>query len=532
MKKRPLVVLGFLGTTLDAGKRGDRWDRWRPSVSLFQHDDLLVDRFELLAPSNEQSLADTVVGDIGKVSPETVVRMHRFEVDDWWDFETMYGALLDFVRAYPFDPEREDYLVHITTGTHVAQICLCLLAESRHLPARLIQTSPGRRNARSAIGSYAIIDLDLSKYDRIAQRFRREQREARAVLKSGIDTKNAKFNALIERIEKVAISSRAPMLLMGPTGAGKSQLARRIYDLKRARRQVAGEFIEVNCATLRGDAAMSALFGHVKGAFTGALADRTGLLRKADGGVLFLDEIGELGRDEQAILLRAIEEKAFYPMGSDRVVKSDFQLIAGTNRDLGVEAARGAFRDDLLARIDLWSFVLPPLRERTEDIPANLEFEMAKASTAEGVHFTFSREARERFLTFASSSAARWPGNFRDFNAAITRLTTLAEGGRITTALVDDEIGRLRAAWSPSTRKVASRDHVAEVLGARADELDRFDRVQLEDVLSVCREQPSLSAAGRALFTHSLAQRTSSNDADRLRKYLARFDLAWTDVKS
>jgi len=145
-------------------------------------------------------------------------------------------------------------------------------------------------------------------------------------LKSGIETRNAAFNCLIERIEQVAIASRAPLLLMGPTGAGKSQLARRIYDLKKARSLVAGEFVEVNSAALRGDAAMSALFGHVKRAFTGAARDRPGLLRKADGGVLFLDEVGELGLDEQAMLLRALEEKVFLPVGSDREVESEFQL--------------------------------------------------------------------------------------------------------------------------------------------------------------------------------------------------------------
>ena len=121
---------------------------------------------------------------------------------------------------------------------------------------------------------------------------------------------------MIEQIERVAIASRAPLLLTGPTGAGKSQLARRIFELKKARRQVAGEFVEVNCATLRGDGAMSALFGHVTGAFTGAVEDRPGLLRTADGGVLFLDEIGELGLDEQAMLLRALEEKTFLPVGA------------------------------------------------------------------------------------------------------------------------------------------------------------------------------------------------------------------------
>src|SRR5690606_29133174 len=121
--------------------------------------------------------------------------------------------------------------------------------------------------------------------------------------------------------------------------------------------------------------AMSALFGHVKGAYTGAARDRPGLLRAADQGVLFLDEIGELGADEQAMLLRAIEAKRFLPVGTDREIESDFQLIAGSNRDLGRAAVSGGFRDDLLARINLWSFPLPGLRERPEDIEPNLTYE-------------------------------------------------------------------------------------------------------------------------------------------------------------
>src|SRR4029450_8433591 len=168
---------------------------------------------------------------------------------------------------------------------------------------------------------------------------------------------------------RVTVRSSAPILLLGPTGAGKSLLARRIYELKKTRRLVEGPFVEVNCATVRGDAAMSALFGHVKGAFTGAVRDRPGPLLSANGGLLFLDEVGELGLDEQAMLLRALEERRFVPLGSDREVTSDFQLIAGTNRDLADAVRAGRFRDDLLARINLWTFELPALSHRRVDIP-------------------------------------------------------------------------------------------------------------------------------------------------------------------
>jgi transcriptional regulatory protein RtcR len=528
--RRRTVVISMLGTVLDAGTGPKRWSRWRPTVSLCQHEDLLVDRLEVLHQRRFDELAERVIADARQVSPETEARSVHVEHQDPWDFEQVFAALLDFARGYSFDPDAEDYLVHITTGTHVAQICLFLLTESRHLPARLVQTSPptdGDEGA-SPTGTFRVIDLDLSRYDQIASRFRQEQREGLSSLKAGIDTQSDAFNRLIERIERVAIVSRDPILLTGPTGAGKSALARRIYTLKRTRRQVTGDLVEVNCATLRGDSAMSALFGHVRGAFTGAIGDRPGLLRRADGGVLFLDEIGELGLDEQAMLLRAVEERAFLPMGSDREVSSDFQLIAGTNRDLHRRVAEGRFRDDLLARINLWTFRLPALTERPEDIEPNLRFELDRAAARLQTKVTFNREARDRFLRFATGPTAAWPGNFRDFSAAVMRMATLAQGGRIDEPAVAEEVARLRADWAAAHGDDAAPGSadLEPLLGpGGVDALDRFDLVQLAEVVRVCRRAPSLSAAGRVLFNRSRAERTTTNDADRLRKYLARFGL-------
>ncbi|MBI5496888.1 MAG: sigma 54-interacting transcriptional regulator [Deltaproteobacteria bacterium] len=529
MASRRNVVISLLGPTLDAGQGPARWKRWRPNVALAGQADLPVTRVELLYQDRFRNLATLVEDDIRHVSPDTEVRLHELPVTDPWNLEQVYGALHDFARAYAFNTDREDYLIHITTGTHIAQICMFLLTESRYFPARLLQTSPPPRGQRPAgPGTHAIIDLDLSRYDRLASRFRQELTEDLSFLKGGIDTRNAPFNRLIEQIERVAVASRAPMLLMGPTGAGKSQLARRIHELKKQRRQLSGEFVEVNCATLRGDGAMSALFGHVRGAFTGATGDRPGLLRKAHGGMLFLDEIGELGADEQAMLLRAVEEKTFLPMGSDREVHSEFQLIAGTNRDLHARVVDGGFREDLLSRINLWTFRLPGLKERPEDVEPNLEFELREAARLLGVHVTFSREARQRFLDFATSGEATWAGNFRDFNASVTRMATLADGGRISTGVVDSELARLRAQWSrPGTP--GDTDALAGVLPRPAD-VDLFDRAQLVEVIRTCRGSKSLSEAGRRLFAASRARRRSVNDADRLRKYLARFGLTWADV--
>ena len=532
---KPVVVFGLLGTQLDRGRGPERWNNWRPTVDLVRQDDLVVSRLELLYGTKDDALAATVIDDIRAQSPETQVRPHVVDFGDPWDFGQVYETLHDFAAAYPFDPEREDYLVHVTTGTHVAQICLFLLTETRYFPGRLLQTAPPPRHRGAQPGSYSIIDLDLSKYDRLAARFERQQREDLSSLKSGIDTRSELFNRLIARIEHVAVASRAPLLLTGPTGAGKSRLARRIYELKKARQRVTGPFVEVNCATLRGDAAMSTLFGHVRGAFTGALRDRPGLLRAAHGGVLFLDEIGELGADEQAMLLRAIEEKQFLPLGADREARSEFQLIAGTNADLPDAVRRGRFREDLLARINLWTFRLPGLRERAEDIEPNLDHELAAATATIGSRVSMSKEARRRFLDFACAPDAAWTANFRDFNGAIQRMATLAPGGRITNDVVDDEIRRLKAGWRSGERGAAAAedDVLTQTLSSDAlAALDPFDRVQLAEVVRVCRTARTLSDAGRLLFSVSRTRRSATNDADRLRKYLARFGLDWQGLRA
>ncbi|WP_313685460.1 RNA repair transcriptional activator RtcR [Pantoea sp.] len=521
MKKR--VVIGMLGTQLDRrGKRQHRWTKWRPSVALCLHEELPIDRFELLYQPRDISLAERLIEDIGEISPQTRVVPHAVSLTDPWDFEEVYGAFLDFASRYPFDTEHEEYLVHITTGTHVAQICWFLLTEARYLPASLLQTGPGKKGEVAPQGVYSVIDLDLSRYATLTSRFQYEQQSSVSFLKSGIETRNPTFNALIEQIERVAQRSSAPMLLTGPTGAGKSFLAERIFQLRQSRHQVKGKFVAVNCATLRGDNAMSTLFGHIKGAFTGALAARTGLLREADGGILFLDEIAELGLDEQAMLLRAIEEKHFFPFGSDREVSSDFQLIAGTHRDMHQWVREGRFREDLYARINMWSYRLPGLAERREDIEPNVDYELQRFMRNQRSQVRFEKDARTHYLRFANSVDATWRGNFRELGASVARMATLAENGRITLALVDEEIARLQANWH-------TEDQQPVALPIECD-IDLFDQKQLETVIEVCQRSASLSEAGRRLFAISRQQKKQPNDADRLRKYLMRFDLSWEDV--
>ncbi len=585
------IVIGFIGTTLDKGSKPERWHRWRPTLSLLMHDDLQVDELHLLNDHRDNNLVKNIVKDSKQVSPNTQVTGHTVSIRDPWDFADVYGALYDFVRGYQFDTDNCDYLLHITTGTHVAQICWYLLIDAHYLPAKIIQSSPTKN--RNASGKYRIIDLDLSRYDDLKQRFDDEQAENWQQLKSNIATANPQFNRLISEVELVATRSQAPILIMGATGVGKSHLAKQIYQLKVDKFQLAkpdnsdqkreqktgqsngktskknngnnkkgnqqtGRFVDVNCATLRGDSAMSALFGHVKGAFTGAEKSRDGLLKSADGGILFLDEIGELGLDEQAMLLKALEDKTFFPVGSDVEVSSNFQLIAGTNKDLRIEVQAGRFREDLFARLNTWTFYLPNLQDRPEDIAPNIEFELQRFAYENQRKLAFTPDAHQKYLQFAMNEAV-WKGNFRDLTASITRMATLANAGangaRIDKKTVEREIDKLRELWQVSETSLsleeggAGLDYnnsphpsppprgdeaklLSQVLSAeQIANLDEFDRIQLVGVLQVCKDSRSMAEAGRRLFAVSRTQKQSNNDSDRVKKYLAKFGIKWGDLR-
>ncbi|GAC16622.1 RNA repair transcriptional activator RtcR [Aliiglaciecola lipolytica] len=529
---RKNVMFANLGVVKDHKGRGaKRWQTWRPTISAVMQDDFQVDRLELFYEPSHLDLARRISADIAEVSPATDVVLVEATWNDPWDFADVYNWLYQHASHYNFDTDKEDYYLNITTGTHVNQICMFMLSEAQIYPAsKLVQVSPDPNAENRAKGTISIVDLDLSKYAALAARFSEQSASAQDFLKAGIQTRNAAFNSLIEEIEQVAISATDPMLLEGPTGAGKTQLARRIYELKSSRGGVMGSLIQVNCATLVGDGAMSALFGHIKGAYTGAQSARDGYLKNADQGILFLDEIGELGLDEQAMLLHAIEEKQFYPVGSDKAVYSDFQLIAGTNLDLRQAVVQGKFREDLLARIDLWNWRLPALKERIEDFEANLDFELRQYARLNNVHIRFGSEAKKRFLQFAMSENALWTANFRDLNASVKRMATLSNEGRIGLQTVEAEILRLNKRWhgTKQTHDVVLSQFIDDEQLAT---LDMFDQLQLQNVIQICLSSNNLADAGRKLFNVSRQNKSSVNDSHRLRVYLQKFGLKFSQLE-
>jgi two-component system response regulator AtoC len=261
---------------------------------------------------------------------------------------------------------------------------------------------------------------------RSEHRFLREQAE-RAPRFEDLVGAAAPMQRVFDQIERFA-PARGAVLITGETGTGKELVARAIH---RRSPRAAKLFVPLNCAAIPGDLLESELFGHVRGAFTGATADREGKLAAADGGTLFLDEIGDMDLRLQAKLLRALQEGVIEPVGSNRRQRVDVRIVSSTNRELEDAIARGAFREDLFYRLNVLRIELPPLRERAEDVPA-----LAAAFLLE-----FSRELGKRAIAIDDDATAllrayRWPGNVRELRNAMERAVVLARGDRVDAALV------------------------------------------------------------------------------------------------
>jgi DNA-binding NtrC family response regulator len=275
-----------------------------------------------------------------------------------------------------------------------------------------------------------------------------------------------------EMIRKVA-PTRSTVLITGESGTGKELVARAIHDHSP---EAAGRFLAINCAAIPGDLLENQLFGHRRGAFTGADKDSSGIFVHAGRGTVFLDEIGEMALATQAKLLRAIEAKEILPIGANEPIKVESRVLAATNKDLFKEVGQGKFREDLYYRLNVVTIHLPPLRDRREDIPAIVEHLVARHTESLGKRFAgVTHEAMQRLI------ASPWRGNVRELDNILQRAMILGEGPLITPADLPPDL-------------IASDDPSA--VDRLAEAVERFEKAHIERIL---RQTPDKREAAKRL---------------------------------
>ena len=265
---------------------------------------------------------------------------------------------------------------------------------------------------------------------------RRENENLRAQVRErfgleGLIASSAEMAPVLDLVERVAPTD-ATVLIRGESGTGKEIIAKALHH---ASKRAAGRFVAINCGALPEPLLESEIFGHVKGAFTGAGANKKGLFEEAHGGTLFLDEIGEMTPGLQVKLLRALQNGEVRPVGSTQVITVDARVVAATNRDLEPMIRQGSFREDLFYRLNVIPIGLPPLRERREDIPLLAEHFLARFGQRQGRVLRLSAGATERLLRYA------WPGNVRELENAMERLAILARDETIEPGDLPPHIG-------------------------------------------------------------------------------------------
>jgi DNA-binding NtrC family response regulator len=367
------------------------------------------------------------------------------------------------VRARPYDLVLSDLILEPGTGLELLQVM-----KAEEIPAEvMIMTGYGGVEAaveamRQGAYDFVTKPLDLRRLEfdvkkalekrRLEEdllRARAPQREGFGQL-VGVSHAMREVFALLER----AAGSEANVLLVGPSGTGKELAARAIHD-RSAR--AAGPFVALDCGTLSGELVESRLWGHARGAFTGALADQRGAFREAEGGTLFLDEIAAAPSRTQAALLRVLQERVLRPLGSEGEVEIDVRVIAATNADLDDALAEGAFRQDLYYRLAGILVRMPPLAERPEDVPVLVDALLREHARRHGRDVSISPRALERLVHQS------WPGNVRELAHCLEQAVVATEGSVVRAR--DLPLDAEREARLPTLEEV-ERKHIERVLKA------------------------------------------------------------------
>ena len=426
-------IVRWYGTSTDIDDRKRAEEKLRESEeSLRMITDAIRQAIVVLAPDGTILYANRVVRDVTGLT----IR----EVDDKTFLKRVYHPDdLDRTLA-----ERQEGLLRGTPFEVESRV----LIKNGQYRWWLLQYNPLKDESGQIIRWYGT-GTDIDDRKRTEERLRNEN----LVLREEID-RSSMFEEIVgsckpmrevlKQVEKVA-SSDSTVLILGETGTGKELFARALH---RRSKRATRAFVRVNCAAIPQSLIASELFGHEKGAFTGALQRRLGRFEAADGGTLFLDEIGELPMETQIALLRVLQEREFERVGSNHPVKVDVRLITATNRDLLAAVAAGTFRQDLFYRLNVFPIAVPPLRERAEDIPLLVEYFVGRYAGAAGKNMRHIGKE-----TLEALRAYQWPGNIRELQNVVERAVILSEGD---TFEVDESWLKREPTHPPGTHEAVS----------------------------------------------------------------------------
>jgi len=356
-------------------------------------------------------------------APGLIIERRDLPLDDPTDYTAILRELRNHIREVCDETTQADYFVSVTSGTPQMHACWVLLAASGEIPARILNVRPTRFISKDR-PLIAETNLASSEFPTVRTHLRLSEQLDDAppdfdtvVQELGIVGDHPEMRRALE-IGATLAPTAAPILILGETGTGKELFARFVHSLSRRPRE---KFVSLNCGAIPGELVESVLFGHKKGAFTGAASDQTGKFDQADGGTLFLDELGELPSATQTKLLRVLQDGMIEPLGSKRPHKVDVRVVAATNQNLSKAIKRGSFREDLYFRLNLGEIVLPPLRERRSDIPKIALHVLDAVNRRQKKPKRLSQDALARLQN------QRWAGNVRDLQNVLERSLLLCK---------------------------------------------------------------------------------------------------------
>jgi DNA-binding NtrC family response regulator len=417
---------------------------------------------------------------------------------------------LDFLRELASDAERAPLVIMVTAYGSERMAVEAIKAGAYDYLSKPFEIDDLRLVVKNALETVRL----RRENNQLRQRIELEGAQRGALI--GNSESMGRVRAMIEKVAE----TDATVLVRGESGTGKELVARELHERSSHRRR--GSFVAVNCAALPSELIESELFGHEKGAFTGAAARRRGKFEQADGGTLFLDEIGDMSANVQAKLLRALEERRIERLGGSDSIPVDVRIVSATHRPLEQDIEKGSFRADLFYRLQVVTIEIPPLRERHEDIPVLAE--------------TFARQAAERYglpsRVLAPAALRRlveyqWPGNVRELRNAVERSMILAEGVEVTAKDLPEEIGAAGKAAASSLKEAPATAATVVEEGALAVPFTsdfREDRREFERrYIARCLEETggNVTRAAAILGMHRQSLQHKLRELGLARRYVA-----------